>query len=133
MSDISFFFSMVTAIGVFALVWQVVELRRQSSIAYNPLMSVRFETINEIPCVRVENVGHGTAVNVDLEILDADNHELIRPFTAFALQKGGGRTTDISFRDHPRILMRGTYRNVRRGLITERDVLFDFEELERGL
>ena len=97
-------------------------------------MSIRFEEDERlIPRVRIENVGHGTAVNVDLLIRDASNYRELRRFRAFALREGGGRTTNISFIEHPRILLSGSYQNVRRDVINEYDVLFDFENLREGL
>ena len=123
-----------TIILVLVLVYQAIQLKQQNVLAYNPLIVARIGlNNNQQHVIQISNVGHGTAVDVDLSILDANDHSLIRQFRAFAFERGAYRNTEFLFQDHPQILLRGSYRNVRRDVINERDRLFDYQVLLQGL
>ena len=131
-NDISFVINIISATVVFVLIWQVAVLRQQNSLAYNPLISLRFYRNDQRePFILIENVGHGTAVNVEIQINDHETNDELITYRAFAVKKDESWRTPISFREHPRVRVSGTYRNVRNDLLVIRDRLFDFEFLGR--
>ena len=132
--DIGFWVDLAAAAVIVVLIWQVWEFRKQGNLAYDPLLVVRFvEDDMGKPFVRIENVGHGTAVNVKLEILNAGTKAAIKNFNAFALQRGGGRTSVVSFEEYPRVMLKGTYQNIIGKTIHTTENIFDFDELKKGL
>jgi len=130
--DVSFILSIISAGVVLVLLWQVGVLRQQNTLAYNPLMSLRFyRNDRHEPFIMFENVGHGTALDIDLQIFDDETNALLVTYRAFAVKKDEWWRTPISFREHPIVRMSGTYRNVRHDLIIIRDQPFDFQFLDR--
>ncbi len=131
-NDISFVVNIISASVVFVLIWQVAVLRRQNALAYNPLMSLRFyRDNNRESFILIENVGHGTALNVELKISDHETNEELITYKSFAVKKDESWRTPISFKKHPRVDVSGTYYNVKKDLLIIRDRLFDYEFLGR--
>jgi len=99
--DVSFILSVISAGVVFVLLWQVGVLRQQNTLAYNPLMSLRFfRHDRHEPFIMFENVGHGTAVDIDLQIFDDETNELLVTYRAFAVKKKMNRGEHLFHSDY---------------------------------
>jgi len=134
-ADIVLWSSLATIILVLVLIWQVAEMRSQTKLAYNPLITIRFTRnyhVDRIPQVMIENVGHGTAVDIDIKLTNADTNVGLYNYKAFAIKKDEFYVTEISFNENPRVRAKGSYTNIRKNKI-KIDKIFDFEKLSEQI
>ena len=122
----------IILVGV--LIWQVTILKQQISrsekatkLAHWPYLSPRYEMIpGGGPVVLIfENVGEGSAINIHLELSDADSNKKLRPFVVFALKPNEPRPAGIDLLENKRIKIKGTYENTL-GDTLKIDTIFDY-------
>lgn len=104
--------SIATASLVMFLFLQVREMRRTNRLAYEPFIVPRFRVHGGRRILIFANIGSGSAHDVRINLLDANNDQEIGRFSRLALAKGEERDSQVAFDQFPRIRTQGTYRNI---------------------
>ena len=128
LADIGFWIQVIAAGVIGVLIWQVWEFRKQNRLAYNPFITPRVGMLGQIPILQLWNVGNGSAINIELELSDEDSNESLEHVRMFAFKKEEVRDTNVSFSDHSRIRIKGSYQNIGKDKISI-NLVADYNEL----
>ena len=109
---VSIFAGVATVVVVFFLTKQMRQTDISLKLAYTPFISPNARLLDDGSAyLSLYNIGHGTAKEISIEILDSNNNKL-KEANPFAIPTVGSYDTFIDMHKFSSVTIRGTYKDL---------------------